>query len=141
MITLYSRSDVAAGFLGTNMRFNGDTAANYDYQMLQGAAAAATAAETFANTSLQVGIIPGNTAAANLFGTQEVFIPHYAGSTNNKQFVAISAAKIGVATTNMEVNIFGGSWRSNAAINQVTMIPGGGNFVAGTRLTIHAMGA
>lgn len=141
LLTLYSRSDAATALVAGLMRFNGDSAANYDYQYVQGQAATASAAESFGASSLTIGNIAGNTAGANLFGTQEIFIPHYAGASNNKGFIALSANKIGVATTNITVNLFGGSWRSNAAINRITLLPGSGSFMAGTRLTIYAMGA
>jgi hypothetical protein len=141
MVSIYARSDVAAGVSNVLMRFNGDSAANYDYQDLRGNAATSSASEAFAGTSLIAGLSPANTAGANLFSSIEVFVPNYAGSTNNKQFVSISASKSGTTTGNLFVDIFGGGWRSNAAINQVTLLPASGNFVAGTRVTIHALGA
>jgi hypothetical protein len=141
MISIYSRGDTAAISTDVMMRFNGDTAANYDWQRAMGIAAATSAFETFAQTTMAVGFCPGSTAGANLFASQEVFIPNYAGSTNNKQHVSIHSMKAGTASTNLSVGIWGGSWRSNAAINQVTLLPQAGNFVAGTRVTVHALGA
>lgn len=141
MISIYARSDVAAGVSNVLMRLNGDTAANYDYQDARGNAAVTSASESFAQTSSIIGLSPANTAGANLFSSIELFIPHYAGSTNNKQFVSISGSKSGATTGNLFVDIFGGGWRSNAAINQVTILPASGNFVAGTRVTVHALGA
>ena len=141
MITTYTRGDTAAANTPLLIRFNGDTAANYDYQYMQGSAAAATAAETFAATSLQGGYTEANTAGANRFSTSVIFVPHYAGSANNKQVMVIATSKGGTASGNLAANIFGGGWRSNAAINQITFLPGAGNFVSGTRVTIHALGA
>jgi hypothetical protein len=141
MVSLYGRGDTAATTTSVAIRFNGDAAANYDYQYLLGSAAAPAAAESFANTSPVAALIPANTAGANLFGSAEIFIPNYAGSTNNKQYVSINAAKSATTTGTMFVIIYGGGWRSNAAINQVTLFPVAGNFVAGTRVTIHALGA
>lgn len=142
LITLYARSDQATTIVGSLMRFNGDAAANYDYQFVQGQAATAAAAETFGATSVQIGNIPANSAGANLFGANQIFIPHYAGSSNNKQVVAIGSSKLGTATTNLNAVIFGGGWRSTAAINSITIFAGGsGNLMAGTRMTIHALGA
>jgi hypothetical protein len=141
MVTVYARGDVASTGVNVIMRFNGDAAANYDYQVVAGFAATAAAAETFAASGVLIGGIPANTAGANLFGQADVFIPHYAASSNNKQFVSMNIYKTGTATTNMTIQLLGGSWRSNAAINQVTLLPTSGNFVAGTRATIHALGA
>lgn len=142
LISFYGRSDQATTIVGTLMRFNGDSGANYDYQFVQGQAAATAAAETFAATAVQVGNLPANSAGANLFGANEIFIPHYAGSSNNKQVITVGSSKIGTATTNLNSVIFGGGWRSTAAINRITIFAGGsGNLMAGTRLTIHALGA
>lgn len=141
MVSVYARGDTAATAIGAQLRFNGDSAANYDTQYVRGNAAVASAAEGFAATSLQFGSIPANTAGANLFGAQEIFIPYYAGSSNNKQIVALSSAKIGTSTGNLFMDLLGGGWRSNAAINQITFFPVSGNFVAGTRITVHALGA
>lgn len=141
LITTYLRSDTALGSTTFQVRFNGDSGANYDTQSLVGNAASATAAESFGQVWLQAGVIPAATAGANLFCGGQIFIPNYAGSANNKQVIAIDANKVGTSTTNLAAHIFGSSWRSNAAINRITFLPGAGNFAAGSRITIHAMGA
>lgn len=141
MLSIYARGDAAAGVENVVVQFNGDAAANYDTQDLRGNAAATSASEAFAGSSIIVGLCPAATAGANLFSTIEAFIPNYAGSTNNKQVVSISASKSGTTTGNLFVDIFGGSWRSNAAINRITILPASGNFVAGSRVTLYAMGA
>lgn len=140
LVTIYARGDTAAVNTGVGMRFNGDTAANYDYQLLNARAAAPSAAEAFASTSIVAAQMPANTAGANLFGPAQIVIPHYAGSTNNKASVSNYCFKSGTATTNIEVGTVGGAWRSNAAINRITLVPVAGNFVTGTRCTIHMMG-
>ena len=141
MISVYARGDNASANVNTLIRFNGDTAANYDWQYAQGIAASAAAGEAFAQTGGYVGLSPANSAGANLFSSIEIFVPHYAGSANNKQYVAISSLKTGATTGLLGVFLTGGGWRSNAAINQITFLPSAGNFVAGTRVTVHALGA
>lgn len=141
MISIYARCDTAAVNTSMYLQFNGDAAANYDWQQLTGNAAVASAAETFTTGGALIGTCPAGTAGANLFGSAEVFIPHYAGSTNNKQLLTVTSSKIGTTTASMQASLFGGSWRSNAAINRVTLIASPGNYVAGSRLTIHALGA
>lgn len=142
LIVIYARSDTVTVANGVAVRFNGDTSGDYDYQYMQGQAAAVTAVESFTNSLALVGHMPGSSAAANLFNAGLVFIPHYAGSSNNKAFVAISGTKAGTSTTNLRNTLSGGSWRSNAAITQVTLVPvSAGNFIAGTRVTLYGMGA
>lgn len=140
LIVAYARSDSATPVISTNLRFNGDAAANYDTQILAGTGAAPVASETFAGTSTVPGNIPANTAGANLFGVHVTWIPNYAGSTGNKLCLSMSSYKTGTSTGNMGGWIVGGHWRSNAAITRVTLLPAAGNFVAGTRVSVYAMG-
>jgi len=137
----YVRGDTAAASTTLALRFNGDAGANYDRQRHTGAAAAATIAEQFGQTSAIVGdVIPANTATANVFSFFEIIIPHYANSTNNKVAYCQIASKIGVATTNLSVGHVAVFWRSNAAINQITLLPGAGNFQIATRTMLWGIG-
>jgi hypothetical protein len=141
LVVVYARGDTAAANTNQLFRFNGDTAANYDYQLLTGGGATVTAVEAFAQTSAFIGFPPANTAGANLFGVSITFIPHYAGSTNNKLALSVASSKTGTTTGLMKNYLSAGFWRSSAAINRVTLLPAAGNFVAGTRVTLYGMGA
>jgi hypothetical protein len=141
LIAVYARGDTAATSVATSVRFNNDTAANYDSQYVRGNGAAASAAEAFGATGANICITPANTAGANLFGACLLFVPHYAGTSNNKEITSLSACKIGTAGSNQFTDFFGGAWRSSAAINRVTIFPTAGNFVTGTRVTIYGLGA
>lgn len=140
-LVVYGRGDAGATFSTLLARFNADSTASYDAQVLQGQAATVTAAETFAQTAMQIGNIPAGTAPANLFGSSVGFVPHYSGSSNNKATVTLSSLKLGTSTTLLTVALFGGFWRSSSAINRITLFPGAGNFVAGTRVSLYALGA
>jgi hypothetical protein len=141
LVVIYARGDTALTSTPLSLRFNNDSAANYDYQQLKGSAAAATASETFAQTAMVAGNMAANTAGANLFSAHIMFIPHYAGSANNKIALSIASLKTGTTTGLMTDNLVGGFWRSSAAINRITLLPAFGNFVTGTRATIYGMGA
>lgn len=141
MMTIYARSDTAAAAANMFLQFNGDTGANYDYQDLSGNAASPAAVESFGLASgAYVGNCPANTAGANLFGSSQVFIPNYANSSNNKQAICFASNKVGTTSASIAVHLIGPAWRSNAAINRITLVTTG-NFVAGSRFTIHALGA
>jgi hypothetical protein len=142
LVVIYARGDNASVNTGIQIRFNGDSAANYDYQLMRAAGATVSnVAEGFGQTSASMGLCPANTAGANLFGAQVVFIPHYAGASNNKVLVLVSSHKYGTSTTNIIAELDAGFWRSNAAINRITLLPAAGNFVTGTRVTVYGMGA
>lgn len=139
MIVAYLRGDTASTSTAGLMRFNGDTAANYDYQTQTGRAATAAAAETFAAAYIETGSVPANTAGANLFSVNVIRIPHYAQATNNKSASISAGLKYGTATTNQIVYGIAGFWRSNSAITQVTLLPVAGNFNTGSRATLYGL--
>jgi hypothetical protein len=141
LVALYPRNDIASAAVVVYARFNADAGANYDSQLLRGQAATASAVETFAAAQAQIGTMPGAAAPANVFGALQLFIPNYANSANNKSYSAVSNAKTGTTTGTFFLDCFAGGWRSNAAINRLTFFSSGGNFVAGTRITVYAMGA
>ena len=135
----YLRGDTAAAVGNAVIRFNNDSAANYDYQYVVGNAAAATAAETFAQGSALIGNMPQNTAGANLFGSITIDIPHYANTANNKAAISRWAHKSGVTTGLLRSGRHGHFWRSNAAITQITLSTSAANFVAGSRVDLYGL--
>ena len=139
-VVVYARGDTAAAFTPLVVRFNGDSGTNYDYQVLQGQAAAVSSAEVFAASSGVAGAIPANTAGANLFSAHMGLMPNYAGTANNKAFYSVTSLKT-ATTTGTLTNVFEGVfWRSNAAVTRITLFPSAGNLVAGTRVTLYGMG-
>lgn len=141
LLVVYARGDNASASIGFNMRFNNDATANYDAQGIVGSAAAIVSSELFAQNQISHGQIPANTAGANLFNASVMFVPHYAGSANNKTVLSVTSLKTGTSSGSLLNYFQGGFWRSNAAINRITLLPVSGNFVTGTRVTLYGMGA
>lgn len=139
LIVAYAQGDTAALNTNINIRFNGDVGSNYDSQIIRGSGATASAVESLATTVIGIGTIPANTATANVFGTAFVLIPYYANSANQKAAVGVAGGKWGTATGTMSTFAFGGFWRSNAAINQVTLLASVGNLVSGSRATLYGL--
>jgi hypothetical protein len=140
MIEFYLRGDTAATATPLNLRLNGVSTASYQYQQLSSSAAVTTSAEGLATTVITLGSIPAATATANYFGAGEILIPHYASGSNAKSV----EANLGYRTGNLTGNGFThrtSGWGPTAAVNQVTLIPGAGNFLAGSRCTVYAMGS
>jgi hypothetical protein len=140
LVIAYTRADNAVGAQDLLCRFNADTAANYDSQYVRGNAATASAAESFAATSIAVGGAPGTSAGANLFGMSAFIVPHYTNAANNKIISALYLDKTGTATSNLDVRLVLGAWRSNSAINRVTLLSAAGNLVSGSRATLYGLG-
>ena len=138
MVIGYLRGANAAGLITILQRFNNDSAANYDWQNLGGSGAAASGFESFATTG-GFDTAPAATAPANLFATVRLVIPHYANTANNKAIVRSREAKTGTSSLSLAAGPSAGFWRSNAAINRVTILPAAGNWAAGSAATILAL--
>lgn len=124
-----------------SMRFNNDSAANYDIQLISGNATTAAALESIAATSLRAGGVTGTGSTAGLFSSFFTFIPQYAGATADKECVGISLLKTANSSTNLTLSVLSGGWRTTAtAINRVTFFPAAGNFVTGSRITLYGLG-
>lgn len=143
MFVFQARGDTAAADVAATLRLNGDTGANYDFMAVYNATAASiTGSESFAVTSIAptLGTLPAATAPASTFGSLIVTIPNYAGTVANKSVHCDFATKIGTSTGNMYVIRTSAFWRSTAAVNQLTILAGAGNFIIGSRLTVYGMG-
>jgi hypothetical protein len=122
-----------------NAQFNGDTAANYDRETLTASTAAVSASETFGITSASIGTAVGGGGAASVFSAFAFLIPHYAGTAANKAFLGLGTAKWATVSGGLAIRHFGGFWRSNAAINQIVLLPAAGSFAIGSRFTLYGL--
>lgn len=137
LIEWYARGDTAATSAGVQLRFNNDTAANYDNQTLRGTAATASAAENLGATSIKIGSIPANTATANYFGQGSCKVFHYNGTTGNKLATGDSFIFTANTTGTGFTDRNDGKWRTAAtAITRLDIFPSAGNFVAGSVFTL-----
>ncbi len=135
MVIGYLRGTDASGLITIIQRFNNDSAANYDWQNLGGNGATASGFESFATTG-GFDTAPAATAPANLYAPVRMLIPHYAQATNNKALVRSREAKAGTSSLSLSAGPSAGFWRSNAAINRVTILPAAGNWAAGSAATV-----
>lgn len=139
LLELYSRGDTAALTTGVSLRYNADTGATYDRQLIYATGATPLAAEALAQTSGRIGTAPAGTATANLFGTIVVDIPHYANSTNKKSAVTRCGVAQGTSTGLFQAEVGATFWTGVAAINQITLLPSAGNFGIGTIASLYAL--
>lgn len=138
LVLKVSGQNDGAGESNTRLRFNGDTGANYDWQQVQGVAAAASAGESIADSFINIGNTPA--ATAGYLGQMYVVIFDYASTTLHKGIIAVSGRKQGTASGNLTVRATVGWWRNAAAINRITVSPAAGNLTAGSRATLEGGG-
>lgn len=123
------------------MRFNGDTAANYYNQTLTVASTVVTGTEGLAvSLGARVGRITGTASPAGSFSNTVIDIPSYTSTTAQKGYTARCSSREGTTTGTMQWEYNSGQWISTAAITSVTIYPATGNFVAGTQVTVYGLG-
>jgi hypothetical protein len=140
VLTGVARSDVVGVNQSMYLRFNDDSAANYDRCSFDGVVSGHNGAEATAQLQLVLWEMPGSTGPASAFtgGYLLVLGPNRA------------AHKVAYAQSTMrQANGSGGmsstnrihSWRSTAAITKMTLTPATAvNFVAGSRFTLYGLG-
>ena len=140
VFALFARGDTAATNTGVNMRFNGDSGANYDWDEQRANTSAVATSGNVAQTSVQVGQVAASTAPANCAGLVRAEIMFYTNGTYFKNGVSQVYYRDGTGATNQNVREVGYQWRSTATINQITLIPAAGNFDAGSKLMVYLYG-
>jgi hypothetical protein len=121
------------------VRFNGDTAANYDRQVTVATNVTNGAGANVAATSAIFAQFPAASATAGRSGMAQLMIPDYRGTTFHKSGVAPGGLFYGTTTADLQVNTTAINWRSTAAITSMTVFLGGGNYVAGTTLSLYGL--
>jgi hypothetical protein len=77
---------------------------------------------------------------ANTFGSSEVYIPNYAGSTNKVLSSTSVTEKNATAPGSVLLAASAHLWSNTAAITQIKLTPGSGtNFVSGSRFDLYGI--
>lgn len=116
------------------IRFNGDTASNYNYTYGQFALGTNGLSQTSFNGLSR---IPSSANTANFFGPLDIFIPNYSNSSITKGIQVLSGYGDGVTPAH---RIGQGTWNSNAAITSVSFAPNIGTlFSQYSQLTLYGI--
>ena len=134
-----ARGDVAATLTALNLRCNGDVGANYWVQGGQASAATMTAAESLSQTLAIIGYATGATAIAGYQGSAILFVPNYTAATP-KTMLNLSGILTSGGTGGQVFRFGSAEYAQSLAVNRLTFLPGGGNFIAGSRVTLYGMG-
>ena len=134
VVKLSARSNNTS--VGLFVRFNGNSA-NYSSRRLYGDGS--TVYSDTHGASTENAIVAGETIStytSNTFGSLDLYIPNYAGSTN-KSSSADSTTENNASTSwaALGANL----WSNTAAINQVTLTPAAGTFVQYSTATLYGI--
>lgn len=116
------------------IRLNGDAGANYDYELLQGVGAVASAAAATAQTGIVVAVA-ASTTDANGRSAGDIEIPNYVGSTFRKS-VLFRSGQHGATSRRLSGS---GQWRSPAAITRIDLPLDAGNYPIGSRFSLYGI--
>lgn len=134
------RTTQATTFGNLFIQFNGDGGNNYDYQYQSGNNTTVAGAASQAQTSGFVGMLIGTSSTRNTeCGSGEIVIPNYAGTTFEKQAVALFGAGGNTGVTGLQVVQSTVGWRSAAAINRVDLLPGANNILTGSLFSLYGL--
>jgi hypothetical protein len=131
-----------AGSGGTaNIRFNNDSSAIYDYSYMQsqGNGGAASQNAAVAQTSAFISALAGSAASAGIATAVLADIPNYAATVFHKTYSSRDFTASDDLVATQFVHLLGGRWRSTAAITRITIFPGTGDFLAGSRLSVYGL--
>lgn len=137
-VVIRGRGDKSATFAIVGLRFNNDTAANYDVALLDTSSATA-AGQSVAATSIAVGYIAANTAPASTAGGIDIRVFDYRGTTFHKALIAHGNLKAVASSGNLFDTQRSGWWRSTSAVTRVDVFPDTGNFIAGTVVSLYGI--
>lgn len=137
ILSLYARADNVAVNDPLVCQFNGDGAANYDWQETFSGNAAVGQEVAAAATQIKLGAIPAASAPANVFGQVDAVFDFYQGAANQKTVRSMCSLKQGLTVADLFVFDTAGFWRSNAAISSINIFPTGGSFVAGSYAALY----
>lgn len=138
LVLLSGRCDDATasyGFENVVIQFNGSTS-NFSGRMirnLDGSISSLTRSDGF------IGDAPNANATANTFGSIEVYIPNYAGSTNKSFSATLMTESNGSVGSDISMAVTAGLWSNTAAITKVGFTVGSDNWVSGTSIYLYGI--
>lgn len=98
------------------IQVNGTAGSAYSYTYLQGSGAAASSSRGSALSYIYAGEAPQSIATSNTFGSMEIYIPNYAGSTN--KVLSFSNVQEDNQTT-AYITPDAGLWSNTSAISSI----------------------
>lgn len=141
MLTLQVRTDRVSEIDNVDLRFNGDSGANYDSQTVRGRDVLAIGQNTIAGTEATVGLAEAANSRANNFSPSLITIFSYT-KTDREKWIITSSTKFGDVSigTDMDVRVRSLRWRNVSAITSISLMPRvGPNFVSGSIFQLYGI--
>lgn len=135
-IEYVARSTEAANFSYMKLNFNSDTTAtNYRFAVVHAYGVNSVAGEGGDNP--YIAIVAANSSPANSCGSGIIEIPFYAQTTFNKRAISRFGMRYDASSLHEMSRAQTLEWENAAAITQIDIVLGAGNFVAGSTLRLY----
>jgi hypothetical protein len=135
-LVLYATIRCTTGEDSAYLRFNNDSGSNYSWKRLLANGASVSTLGATGQAQIPNLFMVNSGWTGNTFASNMVYIPNYA-SSNAKSVSIDAAAEANVA--NPRMNIAAGLWSGTAAISQVNLISGAGNFAQYSTFTLYGI--
>lgn len=134
------RSVIAGVSVSVNMTLNNDTGLHYDWQFMDVFNSAFSHNFQTAVGSAAVGVIPGSTAAANVFGSGTLVLPQpNQASALIQPFHSHGGHNGDKTITNSHIFQAAGEYNGSTGINQLSIFTSGTNFAVGSSAMLYGM--
>lgn len=137
LIAVRGASHLAATSDTILINFNGDAAANYDFQQIGFEGGTSFSGGSVAQTSANCGYLPGASSPLAAQGMTDITIGGYALTAFQKGFTFLTGARFSTTTTTIPAASGYGAWENAAAINAVVLSLLGGPFANGTLVNLY----
>jgi len=126
-----------------NMRFNGDTNANYSFHNVYAIGSSSSLTSVGASNVSYIEWYEMSAASnANIFSVSIIDILDYANTNKFKTVQIMHSLDFNSSSSSSKLGIFQGNWRSNNAINSIRIYPATGpNFAQYTRIALYGIKA
>ena len=137
-LVVSARTTEANWYSNMLMNFNGSSAANYSFLRFIGIGSGTSTDGPFTSqTTIYAGEVDGSTATSNTFGSTDIYMPNYAGSTYKS--VSIDKVMENNSASNNILGFVAALWSNTSAINSITLTPASGNFVQYSTATLYGI--
>jgi hypothetical protein len=121
VLRISARSDIA-GLVNTfKLTYNSIAGTNYSYTLLYGNTNPPVSVSDSNQSTLRHGYYDGDTTTANTFGSAEIYIPNYAGSTAKPSSSFSVSENNSTTATEWYISAYAGLSQSTAAITGITI--------------------
>lgn len=114
------------------IRFNGDTAANYSWHSLTGSDTSVASTDSTSQTAISAGVVGYN---ANIFSGSVIEVLDYASTSKNKTVRSLHGVNDGI----VRVGLHSGLWLSTSAISSISISDNNASFAAGSRFSLYGI--